>query len=528
TTLYSLQFVNYLIMSAMIFVLQTLANNKIVGHGLTVIFFILNIFLPSMGLDHLLYRYGASTGSAVYSDMNGYGPFLLRVRLLQLYWGLGAGILLTLVYLFWMRGTDNAWAFRLREAKKRFTTPLRSILMLLVLGFLAQGSYLYYNTNILNPYKSEKKQEKDRLHYETTYKEKYDQKPQLMIVKTNAIVDLFPKTLRLKASTLYTFENKTKEPIDEMFVNLPVEKKYLTLSFDRSAKLEMDDTQIDVQTFRINPPVQPGETMSVTYTIDYGYEGIRNGATPTALAGNGTFINNSSYFPTFGYSEQAELSTDKMREQYGLKPKPRMHAITDEKARQWNYLTGHDADWIDFETTVSTDVDQIAIAPGYLQKDWIEGDRRYFHYKMDQKILNFYSFLSARYEVKRDQWNDVKLEIYYNKGHEYNLDTMMEASKQGLAYFSENFGPYQSKQFRILEFPRYQTFAQSFPNTIPFSEAIGFIAKVDPKNPKDLDYPYYVTAHELAHQWWGHQVVSADVQGATLLSETLAQYSALM
>src|SRR6185437_5605301 len=54
------------------------------------------------------------------------------------------------------------------------------------------------------------------------------------------------------------------------------------------------------------------------------------------------------------------------------------------------------------------------------------------------------------------------------------------------------------------------------------------IAKVDDKDPKDIDYPYYVTAHEVAHQWWAHQVVGADVQGATMLSETLAQYSALM
>jgi len=38
----------------------------------------------------------------------------------------------------------------------------------------------------------------------------------------------------------------------------------------------------------------------------------------------------------------------------------------------------------------------------------------------------------------------------------------------------------------------------------------------------------YVTAHEIAHQWWGHQVISADQQGATFLIESLAQYSALM
>ena len=37
-----------------------------------------------------------------------------------------------------------------------------------------------------------------------------------------------------------------------------------------------------------------------------------------------------------------------------------------------------------------------------------------------------------------------------------------------------------------------------------------------------------MTAHETGHQWWAHQVIGADMQGQTVLSETLAQYSALM
>jgi aminopeptidase N len=79
---------------------------------------------------------------------------------------------------------------------------------------------------------------------------------------------------------------------------------------------------------------------------------------------------------------------------------------------------------------------------------------------------------------------------------------------------------------RIAEFPRYASFAQSFLGTIPYSESIGFIARVDPET--DIDYPYYVTAHEMGHQWWAHQVVSGPVWGATMLVESLSQYSALM
>jgi ABC-2 type transport system permease protein len=71
-----------------------------------------------------------------------------------------------------------------------------------------------------------------------------------------------------------------------------------------------------------------------------------------------------------------------------------------------------------------------------------------------------------------------------------------------------------------------QAFAQSFANTIPFSESIGFIA--DLRDTSKIDYVYYVTAHEVAHQWWAHRVIGANMQGSTMLSESLAQYSALM
>ncbi|MEP2024805.1 M1 family aminopeptidase, partial [Reichenbachiella sp.] len=152
------------------------------------------------------------------------------------------------------------------------------------------------------------------------------------------------------------------------------------------------------------------------------------------------------------------------------------------------------------------------------------------HYKMDKPILPFFSMISARYEVMRDIWvsaegDSVDLEIYYHKGHEYNLDRMMRSMKKSFDYFSTHYSPYQYDQMRIMEFPRYSSFAQSFANTVPFSEGIGFNLKIEED---DVDMAYYVTAHELAHQWWAHQVTEARVQGNAMLSETMSQYSALM
>jgi len=228
-----------------------------------------------------------------------------------------------------------------------------------------------------------------------------------------------------------------------------------------------------------------------------------------------------------GYSDRGELATDRDRRKFGLAPKERMRSREDPVGLQHNYIS-HDADFVTFTAEVTTDADQWAIAPGYLQREWIEGGRHHFVYAMDSPILNFYAFQSARYAVRRDRWNDVAIEVDYQPGHEYNLDRMIAATRASLDYYSRNFGPYQHHQFRIVEFPRYATFAQAFPNTIPFSEGIGFIARVRENDKDDIDYPYYVTAHEAAHQWWAHQVIGGDVQGSTLLSETLAQYSALM
>jgi ABC-2 type transport system permease protein len=145
-------------------------------------------------------------------------------------------------------------------------------------------------------------------------------------------------------------------------------------------------------------------------------------------------------------------------------------------------------------------------------------------------IMAFFAYLSGRYQIRKQVYSGpngpVNLEVYYDPAHTYDLDDMLASSRAGLNYYQTRFSPYQFTQYRIMEFPRYRGFAQSFPNTVPYSEAIGFIGRMEKKT--DVDLTYFVTAHELGHQWWGHQLIGAQVQGSNMLSETLAQYSAYM
>ncbi len=134
--------------------------------------------------------------------------------------------------------------------------------------------------------------------------------------------------------------------------------------------------------------------------------------------------------------------------------------------------------------------------------------------------------MSAQYEVAREKYNDIDIEVYYDAKHSVNIPKMIDAVRKSFAYYEENFGPYYHKQARILEFPRYSTFAQAFPGTMPYSESFGFITDLEDENENNVVEA--VIAHEMAHQWWAHQEIPALMQGATMLTESFSEYSSLM
>jgi ABC-2 type transport system permease protein len=526
--LYGLRIFSFINIILLAFFFQVILNNKYLAHGAMILFYISSAWLPSLGLDHKLYLYNSS-GTPIYSDMNGFGHFLSRYFTFQAYWFSFALFLLGVSFLFWQRGNLSNASDRVREARRRLTGRMKGALLLSLCSFTGFGSYLFYNTNILNTYVSSKTSEKRNIDYEKKYSS-YKYTPQLQIIGTKAFVDIFPQEIAANLKYIYTLKNKHHQPIGSLFLNIPsnaAKEIVFHLTFDQETTLDGDDEELGVRFYKFNTPVAPGETVELTYTARVQRPGISNANEITKIAENGTFFNNFDFAPIVGYAQDREITETKTREKYGLTRKERVPEITNEKERQFTYISSNST-WTDFEAIVSTDIDQIAIAPGYLQKTWVENNRKYFSYKMDQKILNFFAFLSGRYDVATDKWNDVNIEVYHHHAHKSNIEKMIAATKDGLEYFTKNFGPYQHKQFRILEFPRYENFAQAFPNTIPYSEAIGFIADVDPNDPKDVDYPVYITAHELAHQWWAHQAIGANVQGSTMLSESFSQYSALM
>ncbi len=248
------------------------------------------------------------------------------------------------------------------------------------------------------------------------------------------------------------------------------------------------------------------------------------------------FVANIADMPLFkkdllsglGYNSGVELSDKNTRRKYNLPEKDRMPRLRADSSKyhMQNYVSDGLSDFINVETFISTSSDQIAIAPESLLKEWEEDGRKHYHYKTDHPSQNFYSFISARFEKATRKWKGVDIEIYYDAKHHQNVERMMDAVQGSLEYYTENYGPYYHKQCRIIEFPRYASFAQAFPGTMPYSESVGFIINLEDETKNNIVDA--VIAHEMAHQWWAHQVVGANMQGGTMLSESFSEYSSLM
>jgi hypothetical protein len=522
--LLGIDLIDYWLLAALAITVQVIVNNKYLGHFAMVLYYLGKSFMGQFGLEHLLYRYPAHPGYT-YSDMNGYGRQLAPVFWFDAYWAALAVLLALAARLFWPSGMAAGWRWRFRLARRRFGSLERVVAMAAAAAFVALGGFIFYNTNVLHRFRSRYEKATLAEKYEKGYKW-MAKLPQPRIVSISLNVDLYPETGRVRVRGRYEIANKTAQPIARVLVDIPERWNFHRLEFTPAAKLESEDRSIYGRLYRMEKPLPAGATGALEFDMEGTPRGFSVNGVETYAQPNGTFLDEGA-MPQFGYNANRELSSDDARRKRGLPPRAPVADIHDMEARRNNYVS-NDADWVTYDAVISTSAGQTAVAPGELVREWTEDGRPHFQYRTRARTFHLWSVLSARYRALRDHWNDLDLAIYYQPGHEYNLARMMKGLKDALTYCTANYSPYQNQTLRIVEFPRYATFAQSLLATIPYSEGIGFIAHVNPSDENDIDYPYYVTAHEVAHQWWGHQVIGANVEGATVMSESLAEYTALM
>ncbi|MGH8147903.1 MAG: ABC transporter permease/M1 family aminopeptidase [Rhodanobacteraceae bacterium] len=527
--------VPYLLLAFLCVFVQVLCGNRFVGYVLTVLWLVVSTFAAPLfdWNDHLFWY--ATASSAPYSDLNGFGGYLTATWWFNAYWFVGALVLLLVAGLFWLRGTQEPWRNRLRVARARTSGYVVVGLALMLLAFAGCGAWIFHNTHVLNHRFAGDRVLQADAHYEKAYA-RYRDAPQPRIAAAKLDIAIHPYRRHLDIHGSYTLVNRDMVPVDRLLVYYPAHFAVKAVRFASHSVVSRDAAPHFV-VYHLDTPLAPGASMLFAFDLEYAPRGFSNEPIGLFLAHNGTFFDNvinsdgngHDVLPQFGYQPSLQVTNPRLRHKFGLPPaQPAIAPLGDKAALAYNGASD-DAGWMRFDVTLSTAVDQTAITSGVLKRTWLFHGRRYFHYITTAPVPNMLPVASGRYAVRRARAGSVDLDVYYDPHHAWNVGRIIHAAQRSLAYDQKHFGPYQFHQLRIVEVPyNYGVGAESYPGVIVMREtsAGGFITDLD--QPDQVDSVYALLAHEISHQWWPYQELPANVRGLNMITESFAQYTALM
>ena len=494
--------------------IHALSPGKYAGMIFFVLFMIVSRRAAALGLEHDLWRFAAAP-FVPYTELNGFGPYAAPFHWFMLHWTVLALLLATMAAALWRRV-----AAPLKERLRLLGRPNRMARVLAAI-FVVTGSWIFYNTNVARAYVTTSELSDWKADYEKTYK-RIETMPRPRILAIDSAVDLYPTEQRYRVAGRYALVNESTQPIPSVYVATRREARLAALSIP-SARLAARDDRFGMARFDFQPSLAPGARAELRFDLSFSGSGFAHGQQDNAVVGNGTFLMNIRGFPTLGYRKSYELTDPRERHKRGLSGGSM--AALEEDGAQSAADTFVD-EQVDLRVTVSTAGDQIALAPGRLERSWQRNGRRFFRYRTDAPIPNRFAITSGRYAVAKRQHGPVGIELYYHPAHAANVPHMLDTAAAALDVMESSFGPYPHRQLRIVELVSYWPMSgYALPETIYIREDRGFLTDARDRSRPDLVARR--VAHEVAHQWFGHRVQAANVEGASVIVESLTKYAEL-
>ncbi|MHA4842786.1 ABC transporter permease/M1 family aminopeptidase [Flavitalea antarctica] len=542
-TLLGLQLPEYLIFAILAMSLHVFANQKYIGHLLSIMCYVFITMSPLFGIEHDLLIYGSGPGWT-YTEMSGFGDSIGPWLWFKLYWAAWGVIFSILARLLWIRGSELEWRSRVRLARKRINTNLTWTFAIALGLVVTIGGLIFHNTNVLNTYQNSAGIIEHKAEYEKTYG-RYAGIPQPVVTASNLEVSIYPQRRLIEISGSYNLVNNRQEQIDSIHLiimpgggtkSISFDRPFTAVHYNRSPGAPGHDHGYRI--YRLGTPLKPGDSLKLSFAVRIERRGFSVNGVDPSVAENGTYFFTAKFLPVVGYQRDRELTGTAERAAQHLQPRPFIASLYDAEA------TKGVAQRIDFQATISTDADQVAIAPGVLKKTWTSNGRSYYKYVSDAPIGGSQYIFSARYAVHQSTWKPadmwkpadngalpdpvdtgtVAIMIYHDPRHNGNVDRIVRSVKASLDYYTAQFGAYPYKQVSFVEHPGDGDGAgiHAVPGMLIMEEGFAFWSPKD--EPGSLDLPYAVVAHEMAHQW---TVPYANAEGAPVLSESLAWYYAM-
>ena len=370
-----------------------------------------------------------------------------------------------------------------------------------------------------------------RADYEKHYGH-WDARVQPVVTHIDALVDFFPQQRQATLNLTLHLKNRGDEAIHEVLVgSYPGFKpEALTLS---GGQLTSQNERLQQSVYQLDSPLQPGKMLTLHAEI------VVNGARWWLPAGHQILLPEFSYLrgipllPSIGFNRQYTLRDEVLREELGLAaldmPLPSAFVnATPPTTLQSTPIT--------LRSVVSAPVSHTVHTQGQVVNQWLTSGRRYTEFATAEPVRNIPVWLATRQTstthsvMAGERTVDIHLTGLtrdLTSGPEVSAQQVhLQAVTDTFKWFSAQLTPYPYQQLFLLFTPEFGPSGYALPQVILMSHRLAVRAR--PATDAGFDQRYRRTAHEVAHQWFGHQIGYGVEADGSFLIESLAKYAELV
>ncbi|NDV90944.1 hypothetical protein GTH32_06985 [Alteromonas sp. 345S023] len=366
-----------------------------------------------------------------------------------------------------------------------------------------------------------------KANYEQRFQH-WQQIPQPVVSKIDATVHFYPQKGYADIALNVSLKNNNNTPIHRVLIGNHPDFLPNLLQLEH-AKLLSHDTQTQQRIFAFSRPLKPNEERLLMVNLRVENQTLWTSPTHHVVTEPFSYLRGVPLIPHVGFNDNFTLADPTLRKEYGLLPQrfPLPSELT-----QANRNANSEAKPIILTSTVIAPVNYHVVAPGELSKTWTieqQGQkRRVFRFETGAPISAIPAWIATTFKNTKHPLVVAKRPLMLNMIGTDDEDASkvhIKAVEHTLSWFENEVAPYPYNQLNMVFAPDLGPSGYALPQVLIFDHLLSMRAK--PTTPH-LDQRYRRAVHEIAHQWFGHQLgfgLSAD---SSLLIESLAKYVELV
>ncbi len=530
--LFILQGVHFFAWACLAICVHSVFKNMYLGYFVLLLVPVMNLFLPALAdyidltiLKENLFQFNSVKDIFLgfdYSDFDGYGWQLTNYFAYKFYWVVCSIGLLIIALLFWKRGLTFTLKERWTVVKSRFTGVLKYSLIFGFIFFIATGSTIYYQENYVSQiYFSDDDQTKITIQNEKLYGH-FENKVQPKLADVKMTMDIYPGSKDFVAKGTFTYINKVDQLIDTIVIAKSL-KEITIANVIQQHEVIAKDELLHYKIVKLDRGLAKGDTLEVEVDVrNHPNSFLHHNS---RVVSNGTYITDN-IMPRLGI-RNLFITSEKDRKKYNLPVRETRELLPSDTTLLGYEYGENNMGQMTYECTISTSKTQSPLTMGQVVNKWTEGGRNYVHFKSQIPIGYAMSWFSGVYDRLSHEGKHQTLEMYRHPLHKYNDEHFFNGLNASIDYCSDWFDPLGFDTMRIVVYPETQgTYATVHGNIIPYSETY-FKCDVHDHENDVFNMPFFVSAHEIAHCWWGHRVDPANIPGGRMITEGMADYLAM-